>query len=131
VKHARNCPAFVVGEGTCTCAAAPERLPGGVLGHTPACPGRYTDPCTCGAGIPVVAPLPEMPSGPAQGATASPPPLPPTGDSPYADVEYARTLIKRAEIVRTSDMEQAAFLLKLAAEARLLAELQGRWEYES
>jgi hypothetical protein len=72
-----------------------------------------------------------MPSGPAQGATASPPPLPPTGDSPYADVEYARTLIKRAEIVRTSDMEQAAFLLKLAAEARLLAELQGRWEYES
>jgi hypothetical protein len=125
VKHTEGCPAFVVGAGKCTCAAAPERLPGGVLGHTPSCPGRYTDPCTCGA----VLQMPVMTPGPAQGAIASP--SPPTGESPYADVEYARTLIKRAEIVRTSDMAQAEFLLRLAAEARLLAELQGRWEYTS
>jgi hypothetical protein len=70
-----------------------------------------------------------MPSGPAQGATASPPP--PTGDSPYADVEYARTLIKRAEALAPDNSGLARFLLEIATEARLLAELQGRWEYAS
>jgi hypothetical protein len=81
-------------------------------------------PCTCGA----VLPLPEMPPGPAQGAATSPPP---TGDSPYADVEYARELIKRAESLATESPDLARFLLEIATEARLLAELQGRWEYAS
>jgi hypothetical protein len=92
-------------------------------------------PCTCGAGVPVVAPGGTRKLGHtsncARMAERKDAAAPPTGDSPYADVEYARTLIKRAEALAPDNSVLAEFLLRLAAEARLLAELQGRWEYES
>jgi hypothetical protein len=136
MKHARSCPVSTgaVKNNRCTCGAGvPVVAPGGAreLSHTSNC-ARMTEAghpeCTCGA----VLPLPEMPPGPAQGASPENDPPPSVhDDSPYADVEYARTLIKRAEALAPENSVLARFLLEIATEARLLAELQGRWEYAS
>lgn len=81
-----------------------------VLEHTAHCPVRAMaagdEACTCGTGGPKV-----------------------TDDNPYRDVEYARSLVKRAEALAPENSVLARFLLELATEARLLAELQGKWEY--
>lgn len=53
-----------------------------------------------------------------------------TDDNPYLGVERSRNLAERAEAAAVEgNADLANFLLQLASEARLLAELQGRWEY--
>lgn len=93
--------------------------------------------CTCGAGIPIVAPTPQVLEHTThcpvralavgdEACTCGPKV---TDDNPYRDVEYARSLVKRAEALATESPDLARFLLEVAREARLLAELQGKWEY--
>lgn len=79
------------------------------LSHDKLCPAAMgaAGPCTCGATPPKV-----------------------TDDNPYLDVERSRSLAARAEAAALEGKDDLArFLLQLAGEARLLAELQGRWEY--
>lgn len=74
--------------------------------------------CTCGGDLPIVLPAPDAPKD--------------TDDNPYRDVERSRDLAKRAkDAAEAGDEPLATFLLELAREARLLAELQGKWEYGS
>lgn len=71
--------------------------------------------------------MPAMTPG-AVGAGATPPKA--TDDHPYGDIERSRALADRAaEAAQGGEMGLAEFLLRLAAEARLLADLQGKWEY--
>lgn len=121
------------------------------LGHSPECPGRYTDPCTCGGGLPVMTPgavgagitQPEVTVDGGTvtvqkpgwyqmtvGAQSTADAPKDTDDHPYRDVERSRDLAARAEEAALEGKDDLAhFLLQLAGEARLLAELQGRWEY--
>lgn len=100
--------------------------------------------CTCGAGIPVIAPSPQVLGHTAHcpvraiavgdeactcGTAAEDGPKD-TDDNPYRDVARSRELARRAEAAWDgAEQSRAMFLLELAQEARLLAELQGKWEY--
>jgi hypothetical protein len=128
VRHARSCPRGIDKNAKCTCGGLDPVPPGltvdGPIRHAGGCEFMINadKPCSCGA----VLPMPVMTPGPAQGAT----PPKPTDDNPYRDVEYARSLIQRAEkAFEKGEHTQGDFLLRLATEARLLAELQGKWEY--
>lgn len=150
--HADECPcSHAVCQPPCTTCTCGGGLPivaptPQVLEHTAHCPVRAMaagdEACTCGAGVPVVAPIDVSHTGlcpAAMGGSGpctcerTPPPAADapkgTDDNPYRDVEYARTLIKRAESLATESPDLARFLLEIATEARLLAELQGKWEY--
>lgn len=123
MKHLMSCPRSLLGadDKPCTCGAGiPVVTPGGAraLGHADSCPCSTT-PCQ--------PPCRDCACSAAQEA-GSPPPRSPY-DSPYTDVDYARALIKRAEEIAPENSDLARFLLDLATETRLLAELQGKWEF--
>lgn len=112
--HAKSCPRSVDTKSLCTCGGMNPVPPGLTvdgpidLSHDKLCPAAMgaSGPCTCG----------------------TPPKV--TDDNPYRDVERSRILAARAEAAAFEGKDDLArFLLQLAVEARLLAEMQGRWEY--
>lgn len=114
MRHAKHCPRRVGTKSPCTCGGMNPVPPGLTvdgpidLSHSGLCLAAMgaTGPCTCG----------------------TPPKV--TDDNPYRDVERSRDLAARAEAAALEGKDDLArFLLQLAGEARLLAELQGRWEY--
>lgn len=115
LKHTAHCPvrAIAVGDEACTCGAGVAPID---MSHSGLCPAAMggSGPCTC-----ELTPPPVAEDGPKD-----------TDDNPYRDVARSRELARRAEAAwNGAEQSRAMFLLELAREARLLAELQGKWEY--
>jgi len=141
VKHARHCPKSIDSKSECTCGGLNPVPPGLTVDGSPSGPLQVIPPrvwtnlqCVRGsvwhaANVPVTVSYVDGVLS-FSGAVQLQGFGTPNTDSPYAGVDYARGLIQRAdEAAEAGNLERAEFLRNLAAEARLLAELQGKWEY--